>query len=636
LYVLFIQVFRKLFRILGSDEIKLVRTVCSAWKNSLELGSGLNVKIDDRLPGNIDFVRKIKVCEARVLKLNETEKSQGGQSLFLYPEALTKLVLAGPVNVVWFMTNISKFDALKKMVIRGGFLTLHDLNDGISEERQIILPSLKSLEIVINEISYPFYIPLSVRLRDPDRAAENDQRFSEMAHKVGKNISFLLDTLKCPKLRMLQVYSYQKPGFILPPAQNWRFRPLETFLQFHKDSLRELYLPDFEGKHSWDMADREHPIYLSKILVMISRYIGDREDSRQQDTNYWKNLIANQRKLKAIGLQTYDVSPEWILEAFSSLTTNSSAFLTFVEFTNQVEEQFEINCGIFAECRNLEVLRISCHEIENIISNFTKLPQSIRKVRFHSCFVHLPLVDELSKYTNLEMLEIGSLVVDEAPHHRALAVVNKLFNSRSLNYLGVTFDQSVGDSEEFRRSIESFSLYWDQRFRYTSIKINFEYELLEGWSDEVFDEMRTDRDSMTYREPEDLSSWASSTSGFEDDPRIMIFHHLPLFLGGEDLVLIPDDDDDDSDNDLDSVPSFDDYDDDDVYDDPLEFDTPLQLPEESDIIHDLGYPEEPVADGSNDLSQAVEEVVFENEDIPVLEPSADVPAPEQPPDDEEI
>jgi len=433
-------------------------------------------------------------------------------------------------------------------VIRGGFLTTTLLEtNGVYNPNVILLPNVKSLEIVVNEFSYPFYLPLTIRLRDPERAAENDRQFNEMAAVVAQNIAFILDTLKCPKLKMFQVYSYQKISFLLPLAINWRSGPLERFLEYHRETLRELYLPEFEGKHSWYIEERPYPVSLSKLCIMLSQYIGDREDSRQQDVSYWRNLLSDQRNLKAIDLQTYDLQPEWFLEVVSSFCTNSKAHLTFIDFVNQTEDQFVLDCEIFSVCTCLQVLKFACRETEAVVSNLTKLPKCLRKIRIHSCYVQPPTPDEIPKFTNLVMLEIDSLIAEEMPHERALTAILALLKLRNLNYLGITFDQTVGESEEFRRTIENFSLYWDPRFRYTSIKINFEYELVTGWSEEVFDETRNDRDGMGYREPEDLSSWHSSVSGFEDDdPRVMIFHHLPLIIdGGAEFFIegITDDDD---------------------------------------------------------------------------------------------
>jgi len=97
-------------------------------------------------------------------------------------------------------------------------------------------------------------------------------------------------------------------------------------------------------------------------------------------------------------------------------------------------------------------------------------------------------------------------------------------------------------------------LFWDTRFRFSGLKINYGYDLQEGWSDEFFDETETDREFINQREPENFPSWGTSFSNVEDDPRVILFHNIPLLVR---TIALHDQQDDDDDSDLDT-PEFDD------------------------------------------------------------------------------
>ena len=116
----------------------------------------------------------------------------------------------------------------------------------------IYLQSLRKLELIMNDFSYPSVLPLSVRLTEPERALEHEQHLRSLYFQVLYNVTFFLNNLTSPNLTSVQIYIYPKAGVDPPPYLNWKFKPFQRFLQNHKKSLKELYLPDFEGPSNTD------------------------------------------------------------------------------------------------------------------------------------------------------------------------------------------------------------------------------------------------------------------------------------------------------------------------------------------------------------------------------------------------
>jgi len=521
----------------------------------MDLEYGLKLKIDDREPDTVDFAKKVKVLQARVLQLEDRNSL-----LSNHISDIQRLILVGPVSVEWFNEEISKFKHLTKLVLRGKFLHSNDLCPrGLEFKTSFYLPSLKSLELIINETSLPLPLPLSIRLGNPSRNAIHEERHMEKVLVGSKNMCYILMYLQSPKLSQVQLHAYQRPGFVLPFVCNWKNVPLETFLETHNDSIRELYLPEFDGKNSMDHEPgRTVPKKVKKLLLDLSRLVGGRDEHNIQNVEYWTELLVSQEQLKHLKLSLSNVTNHWLGDILGPMNRSNKATLKHVDLSIQSDDLIEVNGEDFQQCQVLEVLQLSCSENEVRFHNFNLLPPCLKKIKFSGVLVDL--MDGQSAhnhFTDLIMLDLNMLSVDTINHDATLDTVRGLISIRTLNYFNLVFNESVERNESLKHIVDQFAHLWDPRFPYRGMKVNLDYELDEGWDDDVFEEEYNDRHYFNQQEPEEMSNWASRARYDEDGSEFPeYFFTIIPFISLDDR---DDDDDDRDDETTPSTPSSDDY-----------------------------------------------------------------------------
>ncbi|ODM99445.1 hypothetical protein Ocin01_07233 [Orchesella cincta] len=595
-------VFRQLISKMGSHFNPVARQVCISWLAYVDNEIGLSVKVDDTLPGNLEFVQSVKVAQARIVKwhgismnmdsLPDCHSSLNNDfALFQFPTCLQKLTLTGKMPEQWTFRNLSQFPNLTHLVLRGASMHLQDMTGNplpepafspenpLSQNYQqyepvvgppVWMKKLAKLELIMNEFSYPSGLPLSVRLREPERALQHERHCQHLYHIVVNNATFILTNLRSNALKAAQLYIYPKAGIIPPTSINWRHLPLQKFLAHHRATLKELYLPEFEGKFDTTGVDiAGYSICLRKLQLELRKYIGDREQNFSQNSSYWQNLLMNQTRLVDLELSLADFPISWIDETLHSLAFSCKETLNFVDIAIEVaDEPARINLELFTYCHNLEILKLSGKDHPLVAVNFCKLPESLKKIKLASSLLEIPDPEQIDKYTKLEMLELFTITILNGDHNleRTSQLALKLVQLRGLNYLSVSFDSPwcSGDSDIYT-GLQSL----DRDYMSVSVfclKMNLIYELDHGWGDERFDIDKNQVECFNTREPEDYPTWHRNAISVDDeDHRLLIFHTLPFLLDlrerrrsqrfGDDEENNDADDDDSDSDDLETVVS---------------------------------------------------------------------------------
>lgn len=580
--------------------LHIARQVCPTWLTNVENLVGLKVKLDDSIEGNLEFVQSVKVVNARIVnwrtELPNEPPPYKDSFILQFPTCLKKLTISGQMPAQWRIHHLLEFPNLSHFVIRGKGMHSNDFTGypfpettvGISSEEAdsiylqhdppvqphlIVLKQLERLEIIMNEFSYPSVLPLTIRLNEPDRAMDHEHHLQHLYFTVLNNISFILNNVKCPKLSTVQLYVYVKAGNLPPPKINWKNKPLQRFLQNHPN-LEQLFLPEFEGKQdNNDTIDLEtFPAKLKKMQVHLTRFIGDREEAREQNSDYWLKFLQEQTHLQDLYLSFADLSSVWIEDALTSLSFSSKDTLRYVDILIQSEDTVSLNLEMFAMCHSLTVLKLSGRDNEIILRNIHKLPASLKKLYISMAFVEPPTdPDFLIKYINLEMVIVKTILVadQQQTHVRTLNMIRNLFKLRKLNLLMLTFDAPLNSNRDLISMLSQLDEDIDSPYPVFTVKFNLSYEFEAGWDEDTFDEDTLDIEFINMREPEDYSTWHSrhrnAISVDDEDHRIFIFQTLPYLLdirpggrlggvigfqGGEDMddESIIDEDDSDSDD----------------------------------------------------------------------------------------
>ncbi len=218
-----------------------MRLVCTEWQNNLEESVCLKVKVDDSVPGNVEFVERVKVENALILNWTMDIGAEPSNHLFPYPGWLKKLKLCGKMPAQWKIHNLRHFPNLSHLVLRDRALYSNNLTghqypiinfDPTSqlspqnalkeayktqepplEAQWIELESLQTLEIV--------------RYDEDDRTELQTHSYFVMM----TNMCFILNHLKSTKLSVVHLTMDQDDTY---KKFNWTLLPLHRFLNNHR------------------------------------------------------------------------------------------------------------------------------------------------------------------------------------------------------------------------------------------------------------------------------------------------------------------------------------------------------------------------------------------------------------------
>jgi len=492
------MVFKKIFSYLDRKSKKSVRRVCSIWKEEMDTESGLRVDIDSRIRGNIAFARSVKILQARIVYLKDLERN-----ILLDPSSLRTVICTGIISPHWFTRQMVRCRHLTRLVLCGRFL--HSQNLQMEGTTQLSFSSLKILEIIANEMSYPEPMPLSIRRRDPSRTIAYEEYCIEIGLTVVKNMTYLLENIHAHKLHTLHIYVRQQRWWTVPIEINWRFTALETFLELHRNSLQELLLPDFEGKYCLlHDSNRLYPQNLITLELMVSNSSGTSETSHFQNSEYWKNLLANQTRLNNLKLHVANFPNEnaFFNPVLEAIGLNSCGFLANISLVMDTILDFQIDGALFQFCDRLKILTIYSKRSEATFINFSMLPSSLTKISIENCLILNPDPRSIQEFYQLEMLQLHTLCLDPGMHDLSLEVVKAFLNLRSLCYIGVNFSENAGNNENFQKILDNFRSYWDPLFLSMGLRVNFDYEVEQGWNEDIFDDLSNGRQDIYYVVPE--------------------------------------------------------------------------------------------------------------------------------------
>ncbi len=182
-----------------------------------------------------------------------------GEDLHLLdPEALEELKCVGLLNTDWFRSTVMRGCLfLRKLVISGSFLYCRCLGKVRKKTRDSagVFPHLAQLDIFIREREIEELLEAKYRvLGGTGRYTETEISHMRMAddydirHTIQLNMKFLLTRIRSGCLTSLQI-ALSDSGLVSREDTfgQWKSNTIEKFLEFHRQTLRWLYLPGFLG-----------------------------------------------------------------------------------------------------------------------------------------------------------------------------------------------------------------------------------------------------------------------------------------------------------------------------------------------------------------------------------------------------
>jgi len=319
------------------EDMKNARLVCKKWDKLVTSKIPMSVTVDDKLEGNVEFIKKIvktRVAAVRIREISTIHALLKPQRVNL----LTKLEINGVIHPNFLCCVVPRMMNLDTLILRGKTFLRN-----LSFDQKFVLKNLRSLKI------YSPYKPNGNRNPDDPFLGRNAELL------FGENLRGLLSTLSCPLLETF-VIDGDLDQIRLPSGVDWKNGVLRKFLKTHSKTLKHVLIGEssiLKLRVSRRNQDLQFPQYKSlhvsfhgKALVRYNpRVLPDKLD--------WCQLINKQKLLEYLnlGVLWYPFLSNMLRKLpptlkYLSIYWNTSTFST-------------LDANIFTELPNLEQLELT-------------------------------------------------------------------------------------------------------------------------------------------------------------------------------------------------------------------------------------------------------------------------------------
>jgi hypothetical protein len=442
-----LQAVEKIFGYLDGKSRTTLRLVCHTWKKIIDDDVGLFVRIDDRENGNPDFVRLVRIERVVLGNVDRYEK----YIVPKFPEALKMLSGIGPVPSAWFRDKVlSKCQGLTRIELSGRFLFSQDLCECDASKGKadpLILLNLKTFIIFIDIGVCQEYL----HERKPQGklqvvwGALVGCRFQDvyfMRETADTNLTFLLNTIRSPQLSLF--YLFVDPMHFEEPTNNFVFEfkkdPLEVFLEYHRNTLKHLYLPSFETNSREVQSFRIFPETLKTLEISIV------QKGRHKKYSFSEKILTEQTVLEELRLEKSYIGEfkNGDIPHLGVLLIRNEQTLRYVNLTVSAPDHELLNGTLFKNCTHLTnlILEDSPHRLE--FYNFSALPKGLKTLRIVPSLV-LKSEDKhvMADFCQLETLQLIDIQLQSPStlqrHDFLIHFIKSLFRLRRLSALFLNF-----------------------------------------------------------------------------------------------------------------------------------------------------------------------------------------------------
>jgi len=384
---------------------------------------GMPVILNDKIRGNTIFFEKIRISVLKITSLRPRQASKMNVDNLHY---LRKIHFDGLVYPHWISTQLPLLNNLTSLIIS--------------------IPTLRAIDLLQFEHTVPiFLLPVlqEFTIEAEKMRLVNLPRMIEDAISCGKNLSYLLDALHCPKLKTFKCF-YKPPAF--SPNFNYMKDPLKNFVQRHGNILETLSLAGFIADFPAEQ-NQVYPKTLQNLSIRLSVVRDGNWESARRTTkpSFWQDFLCSQNDLKKLEFSVCHYTWRW--EIITQMITNNTTTLTTIRlFTDWINDDI-IDFSIFSQCVNAKHFTFTVHvgSLNRFRSrrhprtiNADRLPQNLETIMFSDPYI---LTEELfafpQRYKKLKTLLLRRVGTTNAFGVTEAALWNLIAHTRTLEDLNI-------------------------------------------------------------------------------------------------------------------------------------------------------------------------------------------------------
>jgi len=340
---------------------------------------------------------------------------------FLNPEYFEELVCSGPIDTHCFVTNIltpSKY--LTKLYLCGSFWKSLDL-----PENKNLPTKLEHLRAFVVQVHCEDILNQG-ELQDFVHSQALFVPSLSKLNQFDKNLSIILNSIHSTKLEAVEIRTgievVREPPETLP--YNWRYQPLELFLERHQTNMRELCMPSFVGKMCADSEPRVVPHALNRLNLRSQKIWF-------QNGDYWKQVVMSQTKLQHVNLKFVDYPGRTLslivccvavknpnLESFTMRFTKGHAVASGGDQEDpQILRKVTLDAKGFQNCEKLTTFILDAQKnqdvplYDSILDNFSDFPKNLKKISISGVIISNLQANDVHKFPHLEYLSLGNIAL---------------------------------------------------------------------------------------------------------------------------------------------------------------------------------------------------------------------------------
>jgi len=386
-----------------------MRLVCKRWNNTIENRTGLSVKLNDTLPGNITFISRVVKKELNIILLRNRTPRKLHRS---YPNSVRSIRIYGCIRHTALYEDILQYPRIQK---------LHFYGEALSAKLTITVDlNFPHLEV--------FYCTSTA-----------DANVSGQKVLTASTITKLLTHIVCPQLRELTIDGNLSQVGLNDPYE-WKTDILIQFLSRSKNTLNKLIIGENSLLYPWSRSDQDSVQMLEEQLPrnLKTIHISFRDNGFRH--NPWVRLLQVQTQLAFVNFGALYYEPT--LDIARDFTVQMKSLSIFWN----MQTRGAIDLGLFSHLINLEKLEL-IHD-----GNWNRMGINFRSFRTLGklkslVLEHIAIADEdialipsmVPQLENLHLYRIGTHGEQNMgiSNGMKISTLAKLFRMRSLNYLAV-------------------------------------------------------------------------------------------------------------------------------------------------------------------------------------------------------